>query len=79
MDTLDYQVLLLRRERKTYVDVVLVFGFKRGASFCQFCPDAVTYLMDSQNYWVMLYLGDVIGVDAPVKESKGILFIIKPS
>ena len=26
--------------------------------------------MDSQNSWVMLYLNDVIGVDAPVKESK---------
>ena len=46
MDTLDYQVLGLRWKGKPYMDVLLVFGFKRGASFCQFCPDAITYLID---------------------------------
>ena len=36
-------------------------------AFCQFCTDAITY---SQNYWVMSYLDDVIGVNTPVKASK---------
>ena len=64
MDPLDYPALGLTWDGKIYVDVALAFGFKEGASFCQYCTDAVTYLMNSQNYWVMSYLDDVIGVDA---------------
>ena len=52
------------------MDVALAFGFKGGASFCQLCTDAVTYLMSTQNYWVMSYLDDIIGVDVPVKAHK---------
>ena len=52
------------------MDVALAFGFKGGVSFCQLCTDAVTYLMNIQNYWIKSYLDDVIGVDAPVKAHK---------
>ena len=70
VDPLDYPALGLTWDGKIYVDVALAFGFKGGASFCQFCTDAITYLMNSQNYWVMSYLDDIIGVDGPIKASK---------
>ena len=70
VDPLDYPALGLKWDEKIYVDVALAFGFKGGASFCQLCTDAVTYLMSTQNYWVMSYLDDIIGVDVPVKAHK---------
>ena len=60
MDPLDYPALGLKWDENIYVDVALAFGFKGGASFCQLCTDAVTYLMSTQNYWVMSYIDDII-------------------
>ena len=67
VDPLDYPAMGLKWEDRIFVDVALAFGFKGGASFCQLCTDAVTYLMSTKNYWVMSYLDDVIGVDNPEK------------
>ena len=65
MDPADYPVLGLRWCNQTYVDVATAFGFQQGASSCQLCTDAVTYLMSTQKVWVMAYLDDIIGIASP--------------
>ena len=65
IDPFDYNVLGLSWRSQTYVDVALPFGFKQGASSCQMCTDAITYLMWTQKHWVMAYLDDFVAVCPP--------------
>ena len=65
MDPADYSVLGLQWRNQTYVDVATAFGFRQGAASCQLCTDAVSYLMHTQNVWVMAYLDDIIGIALP--------------
>ena len=44
-----------------YVNIALPFRFHQGASACQMCADTTTFLLVSQNHWVMNYLDDIIG------------------
>ena len=67
MDPGDYHVLGLQWCGMTYVDVVLPFGFKQVASSYQMATDAITYLMWTQNTWIMTYLDDLVGVAEPDK------------
>ena len=66
MDPADYPVLGLHWQNQTYLDVATAFRFRQGAASCQLCTDAVTYLMCTQNIWVMAYLDDIIGIASPV-------------
>ena len=43
-----------------YVDVAMHFGIKQSVSWCQFCTDAITFLMTTKQHWMMKYLDDVI-------------------
>ena len=76
MDPADYSVLGLRWRNQTYVDVATAFGFRQGRASCQLCTDAVTYLMRTQNVWVMAYLDDIIGI-APPDTANGAFLTLK--
>ena len=73
IDPGDYHVLGLRWQGMTYVDVALPFGFKQAASSCQMATDAITYLMWTQNNWIMAYLDDLVGVADPDKAQAAFL------
>ena len=57
----------------TYVDVALPLGFKEAASSCQMATDAITYLMWTQNTWIMAFLDDLVGVAEPDKAQAAFL------
>ena len=67
IDPGDYHVLGLQCHGMTNVDIALPFGFKQVASSCQMATDAITYLMWTQNTWIMAYLDDLVGVADPDK------------
>ena len=73
IDPGDYHVLGLRWQGMTYVDIALSFGFKQVASSCQMATDAITYLMWTQNNWIMAYLDDLVGVADPDKAQAAFL------
>ena len=76
IDPGDYDLLGLNWRHQTYVDVAMPFGFRQGASSCQFCTDAIVYLMTSQRHWVMAYLDDLIGAALPARASDAFATLI---
>ena len=76
IDPGDYDLLGLNWRQQTYIDVAMPFGFRQGASSCQFCTDAIVYLMTSQRHWVMAYLDDLIGAALPARASDAFATLI---
>ena len=65
IDPGDYHTFGLQWRGMTHFDVALSFGFKQASSSYQMATNAITYLMWTQNIWIMAYLNDVVGVDDP--------------
>ena len=67
-----YHLWGLSWHQRMYIDVV-PFGFWQEASSCQMCTDTIVYLMWSQNFWVMAYLDDIVGVPPSHKAESAFL------
>ena len=62
LDPFEYDLLGLRHERY-YVDTCLPFGYRNGSALFQRLSDAVRHIMRQQNYDVINYIDDILGID----------------
>ena len=60
IDPREYDLLGLR-----YIDPGLPFGYCHGSSLYQRLSDSVCYIMHRQNYDVINYIDDILGIDLP--------------
>ena len=64
IDPRDYDLLGLRH-LDWYLDTCLPFGYRHGSSLYQRLSDAVRHIMRRQNYDVINYIDDILGIDLP--------------
>ena len=64
MDPADYK-LCLYCQNKYYVDLSLAFGYAQGSGICHTVTDAVRFICQNHNIWIVNYTDDFIGVDLP--------------
>ena len=68
VDPLDYPLLAIRHKGSIYIDICPSFGCRASSSAQQLVSNAVTFLMEADNFSTLAYVDDFCGI-APTKHA----------